>query len=245
MSDNTPKIYAATNSGILCHISTHKTILDIGCGSGYLSEQIKKKGNTVYGIDYTKEAVEVAVRRIDYAALCDIEKEDIPWNKKFDVILFADILEHLYNPKNVIERSTKFLKKDGVLIISLPNIANWSIRSQLFFGNFTRTETGILDKTHIHFYTLKTAKGLLEDAGLIIERIDVTPNFFMTPTRYFLHLIGKDPKIHDYEKILQSSFYHVYLLFVQPLELFFTRIWKSLFAYQFVFVCRPKNTSQI
>lgn len=241
---NSSKIYAATNAAVLRHIPTNATILDIGCGGGYLSQQIKRKGNTLYGLDYAKEAVERAAKRIDHAVVCNMEKENIPWKEEFDVIVFADILEHLQHPQAAIKKARKQLKKEGIIIISLPNVANWSIRLQLLFGNFKRTETGILDRTHIHFYTLKTAKEMIEQSDLEIKEIDLNPNFVMTPVRYFLRLLGKELAITDYEVILESHMYKRYTQYIQPLETIFARLWKPLFAYQFVFVCH-ENFRQV
>lgn len=237
---NSSKIYAATNAAVLRHIPINATILDIGCGSGYLSQQLKKNDNTVYGIDYAKEAVAIAAKRIDRAVVCNIEHEGLPWKQDFDVIVFADILEHLQYPQTVIKKALKQLKKEGIILISLPNIANWAIRFQLLFGNFTRTETGILDKTHLHFYTLRAAKKMIRQAGLEIKYIDVNPNFAMVGARYILRIMGGEPKITYYESILESQTYKRYTRYIQPLETLFARLWKSLFAYQFVFVCKKR-----
>jgi len=232
-------IYSSTNPAILRHITKQKRILDIGCGSGYFSKKIMKKGNIVYGIDSSKEAIALATKRVNNAAICNIEQEEIPWKEKFDIIIFADVLEHLQAPEIVIKKCMKHLENDGLIILSLPNIANWTIRIQLLFGNFDRSTTGILDKTHIHFYTLKTAKKLIEDSGLEMVGIDINPNFVMTIVRWLLRIIKKGPKMSEYEMILESPLYRIYLQYIQPIEVFFARFWKALFAYQFIFICKP------
>ncbi|MBI2565128.1 class I SAM-dependent methyltransferase [Candidatus Woesearchaeota archaeon] len=152
-----PQIYSATNEAVLRNIPSEAVILDVGCGSGYLSNLLKHKKNIVYGVDFSEEAVKYALQRIDYAKIMDVETDALPFNKKFDVIIFADILEHLKHPEQVIKKFLDYLKPGGKIIISLPNIANWTIRIKLFFGVFNRTEPGILDKTHLHFYMSKTA----------------------------------------------------------------------------------------
>jgi len=84
-------------------------------------------------------------------------------------LLFADVLEHLVDPeKTLLFFTNKYLKIHGHVILALPNIANWQIRLKLMIGKFDYTEIGILDKTHLHFYTFKTAKELASFANLKI-----------------------------------------------------------------------------
>lgn len=93
----------------------------------------------------------------------DIEQEDV-WGKvtgKFDVITFADVLEHLRDPNQALTRAKDYLKEDGFIIISLPNVANWRVRLSLLLGKFNYTKTGILDESHLRFYNLETAKNLI------------------------------------------------------------------------------------
>jgi 2-polyprenyl-3-methyl-5-hydroxy-6-metoxy-1,4-benzoquinol methylase len=87
--------------------------------------------------------------------------------------LFADILEHLRDPPAVLRKAIPALRDSGKLIISVPNIANWVIRLGLLFGNFDSTERGILDKTHLHFFTLRTLQKLM--AEVCCQILDVTP----------------------------------------------------------------------
>jgi len=100
-------------------------------------------------------------------------------NQKFDVIIFADILEHLMFSEKVLNFFvTNYLKSNGKVIISLPNVANFTIRIGLLFGNFGYTESGILDKTHLYLYTLKTARKLVSEVGLSIVKEKFSSNHF-------------------------------------------------------------------
>jgi len=85
--------------------------------------------------------------------------------EQFDYILIGDVLEHLENPGSILSLLNKFLKINGRLVMSLPNVAHYSMRFGLLFGDWDMAETGILDKTHLHFYTLKSAKELLKNSG--------------------------------------------------------------------------------
>lgn len=88
----------------------------------------------------------------------------------------ADVLEHLPHPSSVLKKLKKNLKKEGYFIISVPNVANWSIRFRLLFGKFDYTEYGILDKSHLRFFTRKSLERLIEEVGLKIKKLEVTPN---------------------------------------------------------------------
>lgn len=148
------KSYGSVNEIVLKHISSGLRVLDVGCGSGLLGEKVKAKGNYVTGIDISRVAIEIAKEKIDEAILLDIEEElpSLP-PRSFDVITFSDILEHLYNPLKVLSEYKMLLKENGYIIISVPNVANWKIRKDLFLkGKFEYQSTGILDETHIRFF---------------------------------------------------------------------------------------------
>ena len=241
------KIYHYLNEGVLRQIPSNKIILDVGCGSGILASALRKKGNVVYGLDNSRESITFAKENLDKAIFLDVEKDSIPFPKEyFDVIVFSDILEHLRDPKKIMLKFKPYLKSNGRFIISLPNIASWDIRLKLLLGDFTYTKTGILDETHLRFYTLRTAKKLIRSAGFRITKIDVTPNFsraFIEPIRAFFQLkSGNKPiEIHKLNKeIFASPFYKIYVYFAQPIETIIARIWKSLFACQFIFVAKKR-----
>lgn len=240
--------YSDVNEAILRNIpSNTRSILDVGCGTGILGKKIKEKYSQckVYGIDNSKEAIILAQTRIDSAYVMNIEeqckkKKALFEKKQFDVIIFADVLEHLQNPFFVLKYFKKFLKEEGIILISLPNIATWTIRSHLLFGNFAYTEKGILDKTHLHFYTIKTAKEYLHECGLYIQNIDITPNgirVFLPWIRQFFSWIKKQNISVD-EQIINSKMYALYNKYLTPLETSIAKLWITLFAYQLVFITK-------
>lgn len=225
-------------------IGSNKKILDVGCGSGLLGQALKNKNNYVIGLDLSEQAISLAKSRLNEAYICDItNQENLNFLEKnsFDYIIFADVLEHLYNPEKILKNFSNLLKPGGHIIVSLPNIACWSIRLKLLFGNFQYQETGILDKTHIRFFTKKTAIKLLEQTGFLIEKINITPYFarsFLSIVRkYFLKKSDnkKDPGI-----ITNSGAYKNYIKWVYPAESLVAKVNKNLFAFQFVFYARKK-----
>ena len=112
------------------------------------------------GIDIDEARAKLAQERLNKVIVANVEKmERDPFpDGYFDIIIFADVLEHLKEPETVLRRFKKYLKKDGYALISIPNIANWKMRVYLLFGKWHYKDVGLLDKTHLRFFTLKTAK---------------------------------------------------------------------------------------
>jgi 2-polyprenyl-3-methyl-5-hydroxy-6-metoxy-1,4-benzoquinol methylase len=144
------------NPYVYREIPPNKKILDLGCNTGLLGEAlIKNKGCRVYGADYSKEAIKIARKKLNKVVLCDLEK-DIPFKKeKFDIIILADIIEHLRYPEDFVLKLKPLLNKDGILIACIPNIANITIRIKLLMGKWDYKKGGILDRTHMRFFTKK------------------------------------------------------------------------------------------
>jgi SAM-dependent methyltransferase len=143
--------------------------LEIGCSEGHTLEWLKRTGYCSWtaGVEpYAK--VDVPQRDIDYFSNLDIEKHlpEIAVNS-VDLILCLDVLEHLVNPWLTVTQLIRFLKPNGRLIISLPNVRNYHILLNLAFrGKFEYAESGILDQTHLRFFTKSSAISLLESSGL-------------------------------------------------------------------------------
>jgi 2-polyprenyl-3-methyl-5-hydroxy-6-metoxy-1,4-benzoquinol methylase len=152
-------------------------VLDVGCGEGFLAEQIQQMGNHVTGIDVLPEAK----RRESFEQYvqADLDQGIDPQTpalrgRQFDKVLLLDVLEHLRRPENLLQNCLSFLKPNGHLIVSVPNVANITVRLMLLFGLFNYTERGILDKTHLRFFTRKTARRLLESNGYRIANRKMT-----------------------------------------------------------------------
>ena len=165
-------------------------VLDIGCGDGFLAATLSHQ-NQVSGIDILD-----APKNIDafqYYIQADLQKGlSEAWNRlgyssnkiqsilpeeKFDTVLLPDILEHLYHPERLLQDCQKVLDHHGRLIVSVPNVANITVRLSLLFGSWNYTERGILDRTHYRFYTRKTIRKLLEENGyqVVKEIMTVMP----------------------------------------------------------------------
>lgn len=164
------------NQFIFDKVPANSTCLDIGCCAGSLGRAlIKTKNCSVDGVDFNPKFLNDAVKNgynktylanlnHDYNSLESI-------NRKYQVIIFADVLEHLINPRTVLTYFKKYLTPKGQIIISLPNIAFLLYRIQLLFGQWNYREYGTLDKTHLKFYTIKSGIDMIRSAGLKIIEI--------------------------------------------------------------------------
>ena len=154
-----------------------KKVLDIGCSTGALGEQIKQKNNIeVVGIELSEQMAKIAKNKLDKVIIGDTERinlADYLMPDYFDCIIFADILEHLKDPWKILKGATSFLSDEGVIIASIPNVRHIdTIINLLFKGYWPYRERGIHDKTHLRFFTLKNIVEMFAEAGLKIVRVE-------------------------------------------------------------------------
>ena len=168
-----PKPFAA-HSRCVALIPAGSAVLDVGCGDGKLAARLKQRQCFVVGVDRDPEMIAAARPICDEVVCADIETYALErWTQRFDVVLCADVLEHLVEPTRVLARLRDVLKPAGFLVASIPNVAHWSIRLRLATGDFGPDEFGILDADHLHAYTLKTARQLLRSAGFDIRVVEI------------------------------------------------------------------------
>jgi SAM-dependent methyltransferase len=148
-----------------------RRILDVGCGQGELGHVLKERGHYVLGVDWSRPLFE-----LDAFVQADVA-QGLPSSieGKFDTVLLADVLEHLAEPLKLLDDAKQRLEPDGVLLVSLPNVAHWSMRAQLAVGRFDYTNKGLLDRGHLRFFTHASALRLFHDAGLDVVSRRTTP----------------------------------------------------------------------
>ena len=158
------------------YIKEGSRVLEFGCAKGYFSRYMHENlGCTVTGIEIDKNAIEDAMPYLEQGICCDIEAYE--WsncieNKQFDIVMFSDVLEHLRNPKKALVESLKYLKDDGRVLFSVPNIAHSDVIMKLIENRFDYSDTGILDNTHVYFLGEKNIGDFCESAGLFLENVD-------------------------------------------------------------------------
>jgi methionine biosynthesis protein MetW len=150
-------------------------ILDIGCGAGNLGEFLKKNAyaKEVIGVELDLTATAEASTKLDSVINANLNLTNVTevlrkYNKEsFDYIVCADVLEHLVDPWNVLNDLRKYLKPGGHVVISLPNVRHWSVWLPLILrGRWEYCDSGIMDRTHLRFFTLSSAIELLKEARL-------------------------------------------------------------------------------
>jgi 2-polyprenyl-3-methyl-5-hydroxy-6-metoxy-1,4-benzoquinol methylase len=150
-------------------------VLDVGTAHGYLAAVLRERGFRVTGIEANPDLAREAAQHCDELLVADLDGPLPDLNASFDVVLCGDVLEHLKNPKDVLILLSRSLKPGGVVIVSLPNVANLYVRLQLLMGRFDYQDRGILDRTHLRFFTQKTFRELLDDAGLETLQLTASP----------------------------------------------------------------------
>ena len=161
------------NRFLLEWVGSGKRVLEVGCSTGYMSRELVQRGCSVIGIEVDPTAAERSRAHCQAVYVLDLNAPDwmagLP-EKGFDVVLLADVLEHLVMPDETLRQLRELLTPDGALVISLPNVVHWVTRLKILLGRFNYEPWGTLDHTHLRFFTTKTARALIEAAGYRITR---------------------------------------------------------------------------
>jgi len=190
-------------------------VLDVGCATGYLGRYFaEQKACIVDGVEPDPEAASVAKQFYRNVWVGNVENQELleGISNPYDVVLCAAVLEHLARPDLVLKRLRRLISPDGRIIISLPNIAHWTVRWALLRGRFDYEEYGLLDRTHLRFFTIRTARQLIEDAGYHIDSFQFStpgvtelekPLLSLPRGGYRLRrfLLGRFPELFGYELI--------------------------------------------
>jgi 2-polyprenyl-3-methyl-5-hydroxy-6-metoxy-1,4-benzoquinol methylase len=195
---------------VLAHTRPGDRIFEGGVSSGYVSRRFVECGRRVDGAELDPLAARQAEAVCERVWVGDIAELDVDELPTYDVLLFGDTLEHLADPVGLLRRLRPKLTPGGTLVVSIPNVANWSMRLRLLLGRFDYTERGILDRTHLRFYTKRTARRMIEDAGFELARLQAAvpvPLLTTGALSRLAYLVGN--------------------------------LWPSLFAYTFVITARP------
>jgi 2-polyprenyl-3-methyl-5-hydroxy-6-metoxy-1,4-benzoquinol methylase len=174
-------------------------ILELGCATGFMSRYFKTKlGCRVIGVD-----INPAVK----PDICGDLNLDSTWKKikasgLFEVVLASALLEHLPQPETTLQLIKSVLKPKGILIVTLPNIAHWRQRGQLFCGRFEYEDYGLLDRTHLRFFNYWTAQQLITDAGFKIKTVKIDPAGGL---KYFNWLIKRWPNLYAYQICIEAE----------------------------------------
>lgn len=200
----------------LAMVGYNKSVLEVGCSTGYFSKVLVERGCNVVGIDIDGEAAAIAEKWLDRVIVGDLERDDV-WSDieedSFDVVVFGDVLEHLRDPLATLRMAVRKMKPSGVIVTSLPNVAHGDVRLSLLKGSFEYSNTGLLDNTHVRFFTLETMRRLMQNAGLVVvdtKRV-IVPLFQSelkvkrseVPQAVVDELLA-DPEVETYQVVMKS-----------------------------------------
>jgi methionine biosynthesis protein MetW len=150
-----------------------RRVLDLGCASGALGAALRARGAEVVGVESDPEYAARARERLDAVVEADLETLDPTQLGTFDVLIAGDVLEHLADPWAVLRRFASVLEPGGTAIVSLPNVRHWeSVFAIAIQGRFPRRNEGVFDRTHLRWFTLHDAWGLVDQAGLTVEAVE-------------------------------------------------------------------------
>lgn len=198
---------------IVSAIANDSRVLDLGCSQGLLARPLQEKNVRVTGVDVgpgdrlARELAEYHQRDLE-------EPLEIPHGREFDYVVCADVIEHLRNRVELLRSARRYLKPNGRLVISTPNIALWFYRLSLLVGRFEYGPRGVLDETHVHLFTGATFRREVEKAGFQVVRQRVTA----LPFEVVFESTGRSRLV----RALASSYHAL------------ARLWPSMFAYQYV-----------
>lgn len=193
-----------------------KRVLDVGCATGYLAQALVERGCTVSGVELDEAAAEGARPHLERLVLGDLETMDLAeafGDDRFDVVVFGDVLEHLRDPLPVLRQAKALLADRGSVVASIPNIAHGSVRLALLAGRFDYQDLGLLDSTHVRFFTRSSVEDLFREAGMVpIDVRRTTAGFFDTPVPVseaefapeVVDAVRADPESATYQFVLRA-----------------------------------------
>lgn len=153
-------------------IGSNKRVLELGPAAGSVTRALVDNGCRVVGVEVDPEAARLVEPVAERVVVGDVSDPAVIASaiddERFDVVVGGDVLEHLADPLTVLRGCRAALKPGGYVVLSLPNIAHADVKLQLLAGRFPYRDTGLLDRTHLHFFTLESVKELVHDAGLLL-----------------------------------------------------------------------------
>lgn len=197
-------------------VGANKRVLDVGCATGYLARTLVATGCTVCGVEVDSAAAELARPALADLLVGDLEQLDLGTHfgtGRFDAVVFGDVLEHLRSPLAVLRQAGPLLAPGGFVVASIPNITHGAVRLALLQGRWQYRQLGLLDDTHLRFFTRSSVETLLRSAGLVpIEMRRTTAGLFETelgvhPDDFPPDLVERvldDPEATTYQFIVRA-----------------------------------------
>ena len=201
-----------------------RKLLDVGAADGLLSRRLTELGWRVTAIEADPALAQAGARYCERMITLNLDREIPVGEGPFDVIVYGDVLEHLVDPLRILVELDRTLAPGGFVVISVPNIAHLWIRLLLLFGRFDYLDRGILDHSHLRFFTERSLRAMLADAGLLIERFTATPA--------------------PLYQILPVSWHRRWVAATHSVNALIARKVRRLLGYQFIVLAHPKSAAE-
>jgi 2-polyprenyl-3-methyl-5-hydroxy-6-metoxy-1,4-benzoquinol methylase len=201
-----------------------RKLLDVGAADGLLSRRLTELGWRVTAIEGDPALAQAGARYCERMITLNLDREIPVGEGPFDVIVYGDVLEHLVDPLRILVELDRSLAPGGFVVISVPNIAHLWIRLLLLFGRFDYLDRGILDHSHLRFFTERSLRAMLADAGLLIERFTATPA--------------------PLYQILPVSWHRRWVAATHSVNALIARKVRRLLGYQFIVLAHPKSAAE-
>jgi 2-polyprenyl-3-methyl-5-hydroxy-6-metoxy-1,4-benzoquinol methylase len=173
--------YEGVNAELLSMLPKEvRTVVEVGCGAGRFAAAYRAINPTVryLGVELFEEAAQQAATQMDDIIIGNIEDtdvftelEEVLEDSEIDVLVFGDVLEHLLDPWNILAKFKQIMSPNGYCVACIPNISHWTILAGLIHGEWNYADSGLLDKTHLRFFTKKTMIELFQNTGWQVEAL--------------------------------------------------------------------------
>lgn len=221
-------------------LPTTGKVLDVGCGRGQLGAAIREMGLEVWGVEQSGEACPTARERLHGLVEADLHDMNAVraglGEQKFDALIFSDVLEHVYDPRTVLEQYLTLVKPGGRVFISVPNFVVWTNRLKLMFGRVDYTDTGVMDRTHIRLFTFKGARELVQASGCEVTRTASTPHIVRACLPVLKRFMGGTGSSNNPRAMIDSRGFKTYMKYCYPLEQWFASLFRGLLAFRIIVV---------
>ncbi len=196
-----------------------RRLLDVGAADGLLSRLFTERGWRVTAIERDPDRAAGGRAFCERMVVADLDREVPALDERFDLIVYADVLEHLVDPLKILRALDARLAPGGRVIVSMPNVAHLWVRLSLLLGRFDYADRGILDRTHVRFFTERSLRQLLAAAGLEVARLEPTPA--------------------PLPQVVPPRWHGPWLDALHGVNAGAARVFRRLLGYQFVVVARP------
>jgi SAM-dependent methyltransferase len=167
--------YDGINVKLLAHLPQARSVIEFGCANGRLGEEYKKKfpGVRWTGVDINAEALALASSRLDEVLHCDLDADapGLP-HATFDLVVFGDLIEHVRNPQRLLERVSRLCHETSQVVCCIPNMSHYSVVERLLAGDISYDSAGLLDQTHLRFFSPRSVIKMFLDAGWLPDLVD-------------------------------------------------------------------------